>query len=113
MTVRLAALLGLLAPALDADVFWRMPSDAGAALRTLGGARVYMTDVEVNGAPGTLAAYAFSESPSMPVCAVTPIRPAADRRRPGSRRPERRMLDDPCGQKLFAPPAGAAVACQP
>ena len=64
MTARLAMLLVLLAPSLDADVFWRMPSDAGAALRALGGARVYMTDVEVNGAPGTLAAYAFSESPS-------------------------------------------------
>ncbi len=63
MTARLAMLLVLLAPSLDADVFWRMPSDAGAALRALGGARVYTTDVEVNGAPGTLAAYAFSESP--------------------------------------------------
>jgi len=63
-TARLVVLLVLLVPALDADVFWRMPSDAGTALRTLGGARVYTTDVEVNGAPGTLAAYAFSESPA-------------------------------------------------
>jgi len=62
MTVPLAALLVLFVFALDADVFWRMPSDAGTALRALGGARVYATDVEVNGAPGTLAAYAFTES---------------------------------------------------
>jgi hypothetical protein len=57
-------LLVLLTPVLDAEVFWRIPSDASATLRALGGARVYATDVEVNGAPGTLAAYAFNESPA-------------------------------------------------
>ncbi len=63
-TERLAALVALTAAALSADVFWRMPSDADSALRALGGARVYATDVEVNGTAGTLAAYAFGEVPA-------------------------------------------------
>ena len=62
--IKIVALLVLLTSALDAEVFWRVPSDASATLRALGGARVYATDVEVNGAPGTLAAYAFNESPA-------------------------------------------------
>ena len=62
--IKIVALLVLLTPVLDAEVFWRIPSDASATLRALGGARVYATDVEVNGAPGTLAAYAFNESPA-------------------------------------------------
>ena len=60
----LAALAALTAAALSADVFWRMPSTADATLRALGGARVYATDVTVNGAPGSLAAYAFGETPA-------------------------------------------------
>lgn len=60
----LAALAALTAAALSADVFWRMPSTADATLCALGGARVYATDVTVNGAPGSLAAYAFGETPA-------------------------------------------------
>ena len=63
-TERLAALAALTAAALSADVFWRMPSTADATLRALGGERVYATDVAVNGAPGSLAAYAFGETPA-------------------------------------------------
>jgi hypothetical protein len=40
-------------------VFWRRPESAGTRLSALGGPRVYATDVQVNGAPGTLAAFSF------------------------------------------------------
>ena len=52
----------LLALPLRADVFWRLPKTAGAALEQMGGTRVYATDVQLNGAPGTLTAYAFGAS---------------------------------------------------
>jgi hypothetical protein len=51
------------ASSLRADVFWRMPKTPDAVLAGLGGARVYTTDVEVNGRPGTLAAYALGLAP--------------------------------------------------
>ncbi len=44
---------------LHADVFWRLPKNADTVLQQMGGVRVYATDVQVNGAPGTLAAYAL------------------------------------------------------
>lgn len=47
-----------------AEFFWRFPAGRGEeALRRLGGARVYRTEAHINGASGTLAAYAFSEAP--------------------------------------------------
>lgn len=49
----------LLALPLRAEVFWRLPKTSDAVLRQMGGDRVYATDVQVNGAPGTLAAYVF------------------------------------------------------
>ena len=53
-----------LALAARADVFWRLPKTAGTRLAALGGSRMYATDVQVNGAPGTLAAFAFDTPPS-------------------------------------------------
>jgi hypothetical protein len=65
MLPRLAALAALLALLpLRADVFWRLPDRSDATLRQLGGNRIYSTDVEVNGSPGTLAAYAFDSAPA-------------------------------------------------
>ena len=55
---------GLLPPALRAEVFWRLPKRADTVLQQMGGARVYATDVELNGAPGALTAYAFERSAS-------------------------------------------------
>ena len=49
----------LLAFALRAEVFWRLPRQADTVLRQMEGSRVYTTDVLLNGEPGTLAAYAF------------------------------------------------------
>ncbi|MDR2849997.1 MAG: hypothetical protein LBW77_05595, partial [Verrucomicrobiota bacterium] len=49
---------------LRADVFWRLPSRPDPVLQQLGGARLYATDVQVNGRPGTLAAYAFELPPA-------------------------------------------------
>ena len=47
-----------------AEFFWRFPAGRGEeALRSLGGARLYRTDAQINGASGTLAAYAFAEAP--------------------------------------------------
>ena len=44
---------------LRADVFWRLPKTADTVLQQMGGVRVYTTDVLVNGAPGTLSAFAL------------------------------------------------------
>ena len=49
----------LFALPLRAEVFWRLPKRADTVLQQMGGTRVYATDVQVNGAPGTLTAYAF------------------------------------------------------
>lgn len=56
------ALAALLALPLPADVFWRIPRRSDSALQELGGSCVYTTDVQINGAPGTLSAFAFGES---------------------------------------------------
>ena len=47
---------------LHADVFWRLPRTADAALQQMGGVRVYTTEVQVNGAPGTLSAFALQST---------------------------------------------------
>ena len=47
---------------LRADVFWRLPKNADTVLQQMGGVRVYATDVQVNGAPGTLSAYALDST---------------------------------------------------
>ena len=60
----LIAVAGCLTLAARADVFWRLPKTAGTRLSALGGSRMYATDVQVNGAPGTLAAFAFDTSTS-------------------------------------------------
>jgi len=54
----------LLAFALHAEVFWRLPKQADTVLRQMDGSRVYTTDVQLNGTPGTLTAYAFGTSAS-------------------------------------------------
>lgn len=60
----LAVLFGAVAPLLlQAEFFWRLPGTSEAQLKQLGGARLYATDVEVNGAPGNLAVYAFESAP--------------------------------------------------
>ncbi len=46
---------------LFADVFWRFKKNHSGLLQELGGTQVYATDVQVNGAPGTLTAYAFQD----------------------------------------------------
>lgn len=56
------AFVALVALPLLADVFWRIPRRADSALQELGGSCVYTTDVTINGAPGTLSAYAFAET---------------------------------------------------
>ncbi len=56
------AFASLLPIALCADVFWRISARGDAALRELGGSRLYVTDVQINGRPGTLAAYGFDAS---------------------------------------------------
>lgn len=53
-----------------ADVFWRLPKAAGTRLTALGGSRMYATDVQVNGTPGTLAAFAFDTPPSQVTAAL-------------------------------------------
>lgn len=52
----------LLAFQLRADVFWRIPLRADTVLQELGGTPVYATDVQINGAPGSLSAHAFAKS---------------------------------------------------
>ena len=52
----------LVSPALHAEVFWRQPKRADTALRQMGGVCVYTTDVQVNGAPGTLSAYVLGST---------------------------------------------------
>ncbi len=52
----------LLAQPLHADVFWRQPRTADSVLQQMGGVRVYTTDVQVNGAPGTLSAFALGSA---------------------------------------------------
>jgi hypothetical protein len=47
---------------LRADVFWRQPKTADTVLQQMGGARVYTTEVQVNGAPGTLSAFALDST---------------------------------------------------
>lgn len=47
---------------LCADVFWRIPGRADTALQELGGARVYATDVLINGAPGALSVDVLGQS---------------------------------------------------
>ena len=59
--IRLVLLAPLLALPLCAEVFWRLPNKADTLLR-MNGSRVYATDVLLNGAPGTLTAYAFGTS---------------------------------------------------
>lgn len=58
--VWLPVILG--ASAMRAEVFWRIPRRADSVLQQLGGARVHTTPVQINGAPGTLCAYAFDRS---------------------------------------------------
>ena len=55
-------LLVFIALPLHADVFWRLPKTADAALQQMGGVRVYTTDVQVNGAPGSLSAFALDST---------------------------------------------------
>lgn len=56
----LLAVAALLAPhALRADVFWRYPKSADAVLQAAGGTCVYTTEVQINGTPGALSAFAF------------------------------------------------------
>lgn len=50
--------------ALRGDVFWRLSKNSGNTLRQLGGTCMYTTDVQVNGAPGTLSAYTFGLGPT-------------------------------------------------
>ncbi|MEI7901160.1 MAG: hypothetical protein WCK89_12985, partial [bacterium] len=50
----------LFATVLHAEVFWRLPKTTEAALQQMGGVRVYTTAVQVNGAPGTLSAFALN-----------------------------------------------------
>lgn len=45
---------------LRADFFWRIPRQADPLLTSMGGSRLYATEVELNGAPGTLQVFAFS-----------------------------------------------------
>jgi hypothetical protein len=54
----------LLCLPLRAEVFWRLPRQTDTALQQLGGACVYSTGVQLNGAPGTLSAYSFGSSSS-------------------------------------------------
>jgi hypothetical protein len=55
---------GLCPSALRAEVFWRLPKRADTVLQQMGGARVYATDVQLNGMPGALTAYAFERTAS-------------------------------------------------
>ena len=71
-----------LALATRADVFWRLPKAAGTRLTALGGSRMYSTDVQVNGAPGTLAALAF-DTPSSQISATLARQFGASRSAPG------------------------------
>ncbi|MBP5321714.1 MAG: hypothetical protein J6334_12070 [Kiritimatiellae bacterium] len=43
-----------------AEFFWRLPRRAETVLEQLGGMPVYETPIQVNGAPGTLTAHAFT-----------------------------------------------------
>lgn len=52
----------LLAVQLRADVFWRIPLRADTVLQELGGSTVYTTDVQINGASGSLSAHVFGQS---------------------------------------------------
>ena len=56
------AFSSLIAPQLQAEVFWRQPKQADTVLQQLGGTCVYTTGVQLNGAPGALAAYSFGSS---------------------------------------------------
>jgi len=58
------AACGLLALPLFAEVFWRIPKRSDTVLEQMGGTRVYETAVRLNGAPGTLTAYAFEAAPA-------------------------------------------------
>lgn len=51
----------LLTVQLRAEVFWRIPVRADTVLQELGGTPVYSTDVQINGAPGSLSAHAFGK----------------------------------------------------
>ena len=56
------AFSSFIVPQLQADVFWRLPKRADTVLQQLGGVCVYSTGVQLNGTPGTLAAYSFGTS---------------------------------------------------
>jgi hypothetical protein len=43
-------------------VFWRIPAPADSALQELGGSRVYATEVQINGAPGSLSVHVIGEA---------------------------------------------------
>lgn len=59
-------LLALLIPlCLSADIFWLFKKSTSRVLQDLGGENVYSTAVQVNGAPGTLSAYAFNDLSSV------------------------------------------------
>jgi hypothetical protein len=59
-------LLMLLIPlCLSADIFWRFKKSSSRVLQELGGVSVYSTAVQVNGAPGTLSAFAFNDISSI------------------------------------------------
>jgi hypothetical protein len=61
VTCNLVLFLSLSLP-LRADVFWRLPKTADTVLQQMGGVRVYTTDVQVNGGPGTLSAFALDST---------------------------------------------------
>jgi len=63
----LFALLFLIPLCLSADVFWRFKKSTSRVLQDLGGSSVYSTPVQVNGASGTLTAYAFHQLSSLEV----------------------------------------------
>ncbi len=66
--LRVLFVLVLLLPlCLSADIFWRFKKSTSRVLQDLGGSSVYSTPVQVNGASGTLTAYAFDKLSSLEV----------------------------------------------
>jgi len=58
----LAVVGWFVSPPLQAEVFWRQPKQADTVIQQLGGVCVYSTGVQLNGTPGTLAAYSLGIS---------------------------------------------------
>jgi hypothetical protein len=66
--LRLLFVLVLLIPlGLSADIFWLFKKSTSRVLQDIGGSSVYSTPVHVNGASGTLTAYAFDKLSSLEV----------------------------------------------